>query len=33
MKTFTKFLGAACVMGLGLASGSAMAQEKIRDRG
>ncbi|WP_339861805.1 ABC transporter substrate-binding protein [Thalassospira alkalitolerans] len=30
MKTFTKFLGAACVMGLGLASGSAMAQEKIK---
>ncbi|OSQ46878.1 ABC transporter substrate-binding protein [Thalassospira alkalitolerans] len=30
MKTFTKFLGAACIMGLGLASGSAMAQEKIK---
>ena len=30
MKTFTKYLGAACVLGLGLVSTGAMAQEKIK---
>ncbi|MBP3127073.1 ABC transporter substrate-binding protein [Thalassospira sp. ER-Se-21-Dark] len=30
MKTFTKYLGAACVLGLGLASSGAIAQEKIK---
>ena len=30
MKTFTKYLGAACVLGLGLVSTGAFAQEKIK---
>ncbi|WP_417824909.1 ABC transporter substrate-binding protein [Thalassospira lucentensis] len=30
MKTFAKYLGAACVLGLGLVSTGAMAQEKIK---
>lgn len=30
MKTFTKYLGAACVLGLGLVSTGALAQEKIK---